>query len=258
MTEQEWLTYTNTYEMLYYLWKPRTSYRKPHLLNCAFCRRIWDVFRDERSRRAVEVGERVADGLASEREIHDAVIAAGDAEMESLSTWRGPQPRLWNHSQGLDCIGPDPHDPECYAECFIADAAAAAACKTVKFPPRWGFDTALDPILDAVADNVEKWEDSDARQEAIAAEMKVQCELVRDIVGNPFRPVSLDPAWLRPDVITLAGHIYHDRAFDEMPALADALQDAGCSNVEVLSHCRRQPGGHVLGCWLVDLTLGKS
>ncbi|MCE9561576.1 MAG: hypothetical protein K8U57_05935 [Planctomycetes bacterium] len=80
---------------------------------------------------------------------------------------------------------------------------------------------------------------------------------MRDIIGNPFRPVVADPSWLTSDVIALAQGIYEDRAFDRMPILADALQDAGCDNEDVLSHCR-QPGEHVRGCWAVDLILGKS
>jgi hypothetical protein len=82
-------------------------------------------------------------------------------------------------------------------------------------------------------------------------------ELLLDVFGNPFRPVAVDPAWRTPDVITLAEGIYADRASDRMPILADALQDAGCDNEDVLSHCRGG-GPHVRGCWVVDLVLGKE
>ncbi|MCE9566330.1 MAG: hypothetical protein K8U57_30265 [Planctomycetes bacterium] len=81
--------------------------------------------------------------------------------------------------------------------------------------------------------------------------------LVRDIFGNPFRPVTVDPAWLTSTVLQLAGGIYEDRAFARLPILADALQDAGCDNDDVLNHCR-QPDEHVRGCWVVDLVLGKK
>jgi hypothetical protein len=80
----------------------------------------------------------------------------------------------------------------------------------------------------------------------------------RDIVGNPFRPVAFDPAWLTSDVLLLARGIYEDRAFDRMPILADALQDAGCDNDDVLNHCRDPKATHVRGCWVVDLVLGKA
>ena len=81
--------------------------------------------------------------------------------------------------------------------------------------------------------------------------------LLRDIFGNPFRPVALDPAWLTSDVLLLARSIYADRAFDRMSILADALQDAGCDNPDILDHCRG-PGPHARGCWVVDLLLGKE
>jgi hypothetical protein len=81
--------------------------------------------------------------------------------------------------------------------------------------------------------------------------------LLRDIFGNPFRPVAINPAWRTPTVFTLATGIYAEGAFDRLPILADALQDAGCDSAEVLDHCRG-PGPHVRGCWVVDLLLGKA
>ena len=83
------------------------------------------------------------------------------------------------------------------------------------------------------------------------------CRFADDIFGNPFRPVAVDPDWLTSTVVALARGIYDDRAFDRMPILADALQDAGCDNDDVLTHCRGD-GPHVRGCWVVDLLLGKS
>ena len=82
-------------------------------------------------------------------------------------------------------------------------------------------------------------------------------DFVRDIFGNPFRPVTFDPRWRTSDVLGLARAIYDDRAFDRMPILADALMDAGCADEQVLGHCRGD-GPHVRGCWVVDLVLGKE
>ena len=87
--------------------------------------------------------------------------------------------------------------------------------------------------------------------------MEVQCELLRDIFGNPFRPVAVDPEWLTSTVVALARGVYDDRAFDRLPILADALQDAGCEDADILAHCRGD-GPHVRGCWVVDLMLGKT
>ena len=82
----------------------------------------------------------------------------------------------------------------------------------------------------------------------------------REVFGNPFRPVTLDPNWLTwrdGTVVKLAQTIYDDRRFDLMPILADALHEAGCTNDDILNHCR-EGGGHVRGCWVVDLILGKD
>ncbi|HJZ54445.1 MAG TPA: hypothetical protein VKE74_05780 [Gemmataceae bacterium] len=84
-----------------------------------------------------------------------------------------------------------------------------------------------------------------------------QAELVREVFGNPFRLTTADPWWLTSTVVALARGIYEDRAFDRLPILADALQDAGCEHPAVLKHCFG-PGPHVRGCWVVDLLLGKS
>jgi hypothetical protein len=84
-----------------------------------------------------------------------------------------------------------------------------------------------------------------------------QAELVREVVGNPFRPVAVDPRWRSADVVGLARGIYEDRAFDRLPLLADALMDAGCDDEQLIGHCRSD-GPHVRGCWVVDLVLGKE
>jgi hypothetical protein len=87
-----------------------------------------------------------------------------------------------------------------------------------------------------------------------------QAKVLREIVGNPFRPVVLDPAWLswrEGTVRKLAQAIYDERRFADLPILADALEDTGCTNLEILTHCR-QPADHVRGCWLIDLLLGRE
>jgi hypothetical protein len=82
--------------------------------------------------------------------------------------------------------------------------------------------------------------------------------LVNDILGNPFRPVSLAPECRTSTAVALAGQMYESRDFSAMPILADALQDAGCDNEVILMHCRDAKQVHVRGCWAVDLVLGKS
>jgi hypothetical protein len=93
---------------------------------------------------------------------------------------------------------------------------------------------------------------------AKAAELAAQAHLLRDVFGLlPFRPVVADPLWRTRDVTALAETIYRERAFAELPALADALEDAGCADEAFLSHLRG-PGPHARGCWAVDLLLGRG
>jgi hypothetical protein len=87
--------------------------------------------------------------------------------------------------------------------------------------------------------------------------LSVESTLLRDIFGNPLRPVAVDPSWLTSTVIALAEGIYAERAFDRMPILADALMDAGCDNDDVLTHCR-DSSEHVRGCWVVDLLTERA
>jgi hypothetical protein len=83
---------------------------------------------------------------------------------------------------------------------------------------------------------------------------------LRDIFGNPFRPVRVEPAWRRWNggaVVRIAQEIADEQAFAQLPILGDALEEAGCTEAALLEHCR-QPDGHVRGCWLPDLLLGKK
>ncbi len=92
-------------------------------------------------------------------------------------------------------------------------------------------------------------------------EQATLASLLRDIVGNPVLPLlGIDLSWLTWNdgtILKLARRVYDERAFDDLPILADALEDAGCDNAAILAHCRG-PGPHVRGCWAVDLLLGKE
>jgi len=85
-----------------------------------------------------------------------------------------------------------------------------------------------------------------------------------DIFGNPFNPVALEPSWLNPTVRSLAQAAYDNRNLPagtldnvRLAVLADALEEAGCDNADILNHLR-QPGEHVRGCWVLDAILGKQ
>ncbi|HYT88796.1 MAG TPA: hypothetical protein VEL76_08820 [Gemmataceae bacterium] len=88
-------------------------------------------------------------------------------------------------------------------------------------------------------------------------EQSEEAPLLRDIFGNPFRPFILNVTWVTPAVTALAQTIYDQRCFQDLPILADALEEAGCTNADILDHLRG-PGPHVRGCWAVDLILGKE
>jgi hypothetical protein len=94
-----------------------------------------------------------------------------------------------------------------------------------------------------------------------AFEQVAQAAVLRDIFGPlPFREVVMDPlllTWKAGVVVKLAQAIYNEMAFDRLPVLADALEEGGCDNEDVLAHLRG-PGPHARGCWVLDLVLGRS
>jgi hypothetical protein len=127
-----------------------------------------------------------------------------------------------------------------------ADAAADATSERMT-------DATLLDVLDLVARSF------GAPNEAEWSEVRaIQTDLMRDVFGNPFRPIALSPSWLTDTAVTLARTMYEAREFSAMPILADALQDAGCDNTDILDHCRDPQQEHVRGCWVVDLVLGKG
>ena len=143
------------------------------------------------------------------------------------------------------------------AECFADGTAGAAelraarlACKSAGASASW-YAAASDPAVAARNAALS------AQSASGEAERFAQAALLREVFGPlPFRPVAVEPGWLRPGVVRLARTVYEERAFDRLPALADLLQQAGCANAELLAHCR-SGGPHVRGCWAVDVLLGK-
>jgi hypothetical protein len=84
-----------------------------------------------------------------------------------------------------------------------------------------------------------------------------EAALLRELLGNPFRPAVIAPAWRTPTVMALATVTREERAFDTMPILADALEEAGCTDTDILEHLR-SPGPHVRGCWALGLVLARE
>ena len=122
-------------------------------------------------------------------------------------------------------------------------AARAAAAVTLEDPAAAAREAA-GAVLDALGENVGA----------------LLCESVRDVFGNPFRPVVLQPSWLGRDggIKFLARALYDGWRFAELPALADAIAKEGCQGATaVLAHCRG-PGPHVRGCWVLDMLTGRT
>jgi hypothetical protein len=107
------------------------------------------------------------------------------------------------------------------------------------------------------ADTVRDAQREAAAEEGRAAVVPEVCELIREVFGSSLPPPTVSPSWVTPDVKALAQRVYSERAFAQMPQLADLLVTAGCENAEVLGHCR-QERMHCRGCWVIDILLGKS
>jgi hypothetical protein len=237
-----WLTATELRPMLSLL-KGKARERKFKLFACACCRRIDHLLTDERSLRAIEVIEKFHDGLVTrqtynlaERTAKDSYDTLNREVAADESTSGRPLPRsilLLAHMYGAQSVW------MCYKNSYFD--VAQLCCGALR-----GHGTA----------EVEEAESRSVGESIEVAERAAQADLLRDIFGNPFRPIIFESSWLTSTVIALAHQMYDSRDFSAMPILADALQDAGCENVDILDHCRGL-GAHVLGCWVVDLILSK-
>lgn len=231
MTEVEWLACEDPTKMLLSVKHRRTiqkrvKQRKQHLFAVACCRRLPPLLDDERSRHCIEVVERFADDRATTEELQAA-------EMEARENW------LHNAADdtAFTCL------QLCAEEVdglHVSTTAISAAFRRQQTDA----DKPFDPL-------------GGRRSGACPSEERAQCELIRDIFGNSFRTIPIEPKWLSEIVSSLASGIYADRAFDRLPILADALEEAGCSDIDILGHLR-SPGLHVRGCWVLDLLLQKE
>ena len=229
MTEQEWMECDDPEPMLRLL-REDGSDRKFRLFAAACCRRIEHLLTDERSQKAVDAIEQYADGLGSKR----------------LLRWAG--------ENAFSAFCALPTIPE------IADRQQAT--HSVSYAAdRNSYFAAYQAVMHAgdAARGGLNWGRGHNDQCPINGNQgSVFSALLRDIFGSlPFRTVAVSPFWQTSNVIAIAQGIYDNRAFDRLPILADALEDAGCTNQEILAHCRG-PSPHARGCWAVDLLLGKE
>jgi hypothetical protein len=232
MTEQEWMECTDQTPMLEFL-KDKTTERKFRLLAVGCCYRVWQWMTDDRSRQAIDISEKYADSLVGQKKLNAA-------RREAYTATRSPNP-------------PPTPTPNQSPHTDLAATMALHASSNSKMVEPW-------MIACSTAGNGVSLSFCFIGSDAGWNEKREQCHLIRCVFGNPFRPVTINPAWLTWNdgtVRRIAQAIYDERAFDRMPILADALEDAGCDNADILNHCRRN-SPHVRGCWLVDLLLGKE
>jgi hypothetical protein len=230
MNKKQWFASTHPPEMLLHL-RDRAGDRKLRLFAVACCRRFWPIIeRDAVGRMAVEVAERFADGRAT-------VTACHLARASVVSNWgSGTDPVLCKARE--------------LARATAKSKAAGAAIDAGREATSLASRTAELAGVTCSAITA-------AKLAATRAECECQVRSLRCIFGNPFKPVAVESSWLTSDVLALAHGAYEERAFDRLPILADALQDAGCNNEDVLTHLRHGTE-HARGCWALDLILGKS
>lgn len=204
MTETEWQACKDPKKMFHWLLQctGNLSRRKARLFLCGFCRTLRNWEKDDRSRAAVEVSERFADGHVRKEEFQNARNEARKA-------------------------------------CEDADLFAVTI-GVVALDAKWSMGRVFAGGLTTPDIEENKY------------------QVLRDLFGPlPFRSLAIDQSLQTSEVLALASSIYRQRSFDRLPELAQALESAGCTDPDLLEHLR-SPGPHCLGCWGLDLVLGKS
>jgi hypothetical protein len=207
----------------------RAAQRKFRLFACACVRRTGE-FGGPEQLNAIRISEQYADGL-----VDKAALEAAFVPVRKL-----PEPIRWDADMALSVFGPT----DMVWEGRLIDLLL-------------GIGPELDVMAVArkAAEIVIEREGAESRRGK--GERNQQAHLLRDIFGNPIRPVALDPSCLNDTTRAVARAIYEKGRFADLPLLAKALKkDADCANPELREHCR-WPIRHVRGCWAVDLVLGN-
>jgi hypothetical protein len=249
LTEEQWLASNEAWQLLRHLQqhclvsRMRGGKRRLRLYACACCRRAWHLF-GVRERAIVEVAERAADGRASRGELAEAERAAMGVVQEATAQVRS-----------LDAGAGSASAADARMRMILAYALQAVASNRLSM-------TAGSPAM-SVGSALGLWRQSQGGATATTAQEDLRpfADLVRDIFRNPFRDaLPFDRAALAPkgsQVAAIARAIYDEQRWDEVPVLADALEEAGCVDADLLGHCRA-PTPHARGCWVLDLCLGLS
>jgi hypothetical protein len=229
MTEADWLLCDYPQEMLESL-RGRAPGRKVRLFGVACCRLIENLFTNPDARKVIELAEAFADEHADRETLFSAINERIRRMLDDCESRYGVTNRLL---------------PEIEQLLQREQEAVSAACVFLSWRTEGAAYYETGMLMRYVANRV-------------AGSNPIFIALLHDLFQNIVCPVPFDPTWCTSDVLLLARGIYEERAFDRMPILADALQEAGCDNPDILSHCRDAMQPHVRGCWVVDLVLGKE
>ncbi|WP_238602960.1 hypothetical protein [Fimbriiglobus ruber] len=237
MTESEWLACNDPTPMLEFI-RAKFSDRKLRLFGVACCKRVWDYLPDPVGRNALEMVERAADGMGFTKQLRKA-----------WTDLRNFEELLYQRHGEFGYV----HYPQ-----WLATEAVQYLFRGGRLSPVDRIGDVPSAILRFVREgSISEYYDLDE----IAEQSVLSC-LLREVSGiwqsgNPFRPVTFSPEWHTSTATALATQMYESRDFSVTPILADALQDAGCDNEDILNHLRGD-GPHVRGCWALDLLLGKK
>ena len=246
MDETRWLTAAYPQPLLTYLRRPgrvartKAGRRKLRLFACACCRRLWPALRPGQQA-VIEQAERAADGVTDLSSVHRAWEAA-----HPLNFGSGARTFL---SVVLSLFGGRPIQTEPTA---VPQSAQIELVRTIlghlSRSETWATASVWRPVGGRELTPIRGTEPK--------VERKFQADLVRCLFGNPFRPATIVSAWRTASAVGLARGIHVEFAFDRLPILADALEDAGCDVAAALNHCRHERV-HTRGCWVVDALLGR-
>lgn len=256
MNEAEWLICKDPRRMLAHLRRKAVA-RKLRLFAVACCRRLGPLLLNEAHRLTLEQAERLADGVAVASDAPSAYSGAGvlgtDLAVSEACTWSLHRPMTLDEKIAVIADWHETPSDQWYPPATVSAPTAEDQRLAAHRAAVEGSVSAAR----AAAGSAGKGGNLLKFGRTYGAERRAQAHLLRDIIGNPFRRLTVDQAGLTPGVVSLAQGAYLERAFDRMPILGDALEEAGCVDVAILAHCR-EPIEHVRGCWVVDILLGKS
>lgn len=233
MSEQDWFSCGEPLQMLEHL-RGKVSDRKFRLFTVGCCRRASEFLNKDKYLPALLTFiEKLSDNEGTE-----IVLSTEAPNQEGVSRIQFAADAILALAPTVPEGEPDPYS--CLRSSLVHRDSWIAAWNTVS----------------AVAFQFASLRDRHGSYQSVLLSMK---DVVLDLFSSPFRPPNLDPAWLAWNggaVRRLVQGIYSDGDFSYMSILADALEDAGCDNVDLLQHCRGE-SHHFKGCWAIDLLLNK-